>query len=153
MTHLTKAWDTLDQMVERGEIKLSATKISATRRTLYRVENLRMEGIYVNGTASVIGIRDGFHGRHPSPFEDSALMADLENKGLPSPTNREWRYGFASLDQLRNWLYKAEWRSTLAFHGFFISIIDVSNLDCAIGDTQAMMRNFTRAGQLDIRSL
>lgn len=74
---------------------------------------------------------------HPLPNEDAALSSvwnDFRVKGI----HREWSFGFSDLKQLRNWIYRSEWRDELARTGFMISVYDAK--DYHLGDTQCIFK-------------
>ena len=75
--------------------------------------------------------------RHPSPDEDAALSrlwAEFSGDG----THREWSFAFTDMNQLRNWIYKTEWRNELAKFGLKISVYEVTHYH--LGDTQCIFK-------------
>ena len=60
-------------------------------------------------------------GRHPGPNDDAAIK-DAWSKGSYNGLHREYFFGFKSLDQLRQWIYKTEWRQELHDTGYEIHI-------------------------------
>jgi hypothetical protein len=74
---------------------------------------------------------------HPSPEEDAALST-IWNKLYRDGTHREWSFAFSDLKQLRNWIYRSEWRNELAGCGLMISVYEVEHYH--LGDTQCIFR-------------
>lgn len=111
--------------------------------TVYRIEHAETKaGMYRLAGVDLYQIMtsygwDGDQDRHPSPESDSVLM----QSGIPGNT---WglgeishlRFGFASVDQLRSWLYKDEWLLGLHNHGYVLAIIETE--EAYIGSTQAV---------------
>ena len=62
--------------------------------------------------------------RHPEPWADTALQWD--NIGYVLGVQQEQCYfGFSSLDQLKAWLYRQEWREHLHLNGFVVKVWDL----------------------------
>lgn len=85
---------------------------------IWRIENENGGGMYRSGhndfgtIAAEVG--DWASDRHPSPIWDDAL-----GWGDICPYERDlWKFGFASLSQMRQWVYKAKWRRSLDEIGF-----------------------------------
>lgn len=76
---------------------------------------------------------------HPTPDDDAKLCMVYEDIG-----RTDWltgkspvvRYGFATLTQMRQWVYKEEWRIAMHKHGFKVHVLDAEQ--AWAGDTQAM---------------
>lgn len=60
-------------------------------------------------------------GHHPCPGDDAALGPHWQHAAY-GHYNREYFFGFKSLDQLRQWIYKTEWRQELHEAGYEIHI-------------------------------
>jgi hypothetical protein len=102
-----------------------------------RVENDEQKGMY-----SVYPKPDCIYSmqsasNHPTPEEDAALR-DNWYKISRANTHREWYFGFSDLKQLRNWIYRTEWRDELTARGLKISVYEVTHYH--IGDTQSIFR-------------
>ena len=118
--------------------------------TLYRVAHVSTicEGMYRNGTACAhLNEID----RHPMPYNDMLL------EGFYTRRFRDhMRFAFASLEQLRFWVYKAEVRERLAEAGYLIYQIEPEGergIDWQIGDTQAIYTSAREVGMLDLRDI
>ena len=61
---------------------------------------------------------------HPAPWEDTALQWDNIGYVLGVP-QQQCYFGFSSLDQLKAWLYRQEWREHLDSAGFVIKVWDL----------------------------
>ena len=108
---------------------------------VYRVENAQGGGMYRNdglSVASICDISDYSSARHPHPTADDALMRSiprhLNQMGMPAYV---FNYGFASLEQLKMWLYQNEWRVALSDAGFHVAVYNCLK-DAYVGDTQAV---------------
>lgn len=104
---------------------------------IYRVENQRGVGMYkayAKACYAMVG-----SDRHPSPNDDAELRPawhQLLNEGL----YRHYNFGFATLDQLRSWIYKDEWREELDRKDFYAMCYYVPDEYMHIGATQAIFR-------------
>lgn len=78
--------------------------------------------------------------RHPGPLQDSLLRANFEAAQGPMTMSSmdPFRFGFASMAQLRAWVYRDEWRDSLAREDFLLNIYLPSEM--YVGNTQAMAR-------------
>ena len=78
--------------------------------------------------------------RHPGPLQDSLLRVNFEAARGPMNIHSmdPFRFGFASMAQLRAWIYRDEWRDSLAREGFLLNIYLPSEM--YVGNTQAMAR-------------
>lgn len=56
-------------------------------------------------------------GAHPSPSDDASLKYDWQQFS-EQRVQDDYIFGFKSLDQLRQWLYRTEWRQGLHDAGF-----------------------------------
>lgn len=113
----------------------------------YRIENEQGHGMYrsdtyLNCTSNMQGME-----RHPSPYDDMGLAKNCKRrKYMPGATWCKWwridptlfNYGFGNLDQLKNWVYKKEWRTELQKKGFKVSVYKCKKAAFAAGDTQAV---------------
>ena len=83
--------------------------------------------------------------KHPSPWADTALKWDDIGWFLGVPQDQCY-FGFASLDQLKAWLYRQEWREHLHLNGFVVKMWDLpeefamhSGNAQAVATSQALM--------------
>lgn len=94
----------------------------------FRVENAAREGMYF-GSNNVADEMQPFSYpdasmRHPKPYADSALVIACKSKQLPYD-DLEWHhynYGFSSIEQLKMWIHRTDWRQRLHDSGFKLSI-------------------------------
>lgn len=97
------------------------------KTTVYRIEDsLTKCGMYGSG-----GCREadfGYeHNHHPAPEEDTLLASRLEaatGESAWSFSYGAYHFGFASLDQLRNWIYRDKWLLALHESGHVLAIIE-----------------------------
>lgn len=82
------------------------------------------------------------NGRHPGPSADSMLCsawADICDRGACGWGRPPWWFGFGSLEQFSNWVYREEWWQRLTDEGYVISLVYVPDDRCHLGYTQAIM--------------
>lgn len=115
---------------------------------IYRVEDAKGWGIYNgSGLADAARIDSGETERHPMAYRDEKLRAYARRgnffepvvwRGEPGKWHNKGklRYGFASLDQLRFWIYAKAWRVRMEDAGARIGIYDAA--ECLVGETQAV---------------
>ena len=76
--------------------------------------------------------------KHPAPWADTALNWDNIGYILGVPHGQCY-FGFASLDQLKAWLYRQEWREHLHLNGFVVKVWDLpEEFDMRTGNAQAV---------------
>lgn len=99
---------------------------------VYRVQNSLGDGMYRASISSMM-LEDV---RHPEPYRDSALMDEMEVagfcRGIP---DCYFYYGFASIEQLKSWIYEEQWRWILDGSGYQVTVWEGP---AAHGDTQAV---------------
>ena len=81
-------------------------------------------------------------GRHPRPSADSMLCsawADICDRGCFVGGCPPWWFGFGSLEQFSNWVYREEWWQRLTDEGYVISLVYVPDYRYHLGYTQAIM--------------
>lgn len=91
--------------------------------------------------------------RHPLPVDDSLLQESIRFRmgrdlSASDATWIHWSsflesdfiFGFTSIDQMRNWVYKDEWLYTMDKNGFFLSEFNVPKHHVCVGNTQAVFR-------------
>lgn len=74
--------------------------------------------------------------RHPMAFADSKLCRDADAN--EHELLLVWRYGFASIAQLRMWVYDDSWLEALHEDGFILREYRCEPDACLIGSTQVM---------------
>jgi len=110
----------------------------------YRVEWPDGEGLYRKGAAGLGNELSDFE-RHPMPFEDAEL-ADYYDTAMEIGSSN-FRFAFASIEQLKYWIYRTEWRKILHDKGLKIAVIEADGFH---GDTQAM---YEKESRVDIEFL
>lgn len=111
-------------------------------QTIYRVENKQGGGMYRGGhpvTDQMSGAATDDSGRcrHPMPHNDQGLFAFYDDGFMPE----KHQFAFGSIQQLKFWIYRREWREELEADGFTIKMICA---DAIVGDTQAIFDKTTR---------
>lgn len=96
---------------------------------IYRVETCDGQGMYRGVTSVSDQMYDtDYEGcRHPRPSDDMSLDWDC---------NPEWIFGFGSLDQLKFWIYRTEWRKQMHIDGLKVYVYLPNTY--RVGDTQAI---------------
>jgi hypothetical protein len=117
---------------------------------IYRIETESGGGMYQGSYGALCPLTFD-SARHPIPENDSLLMDNMscviEREGLPPATSAwsfiygRYRFGFASVDQLRAWVYQDDWLVKLHLYGLRLAVYDVDDEDCVVGYTQAIFRN------------
>lgn len=111
--------------------------------TIIRFETPDQVGLYGSGNCK--GISD--FSRHITPSSDSLLwetladIADSDDEYDILDVLREYRFGFASNEQVFAWMYRPEWLITLHKRGLIVSEYHCRLHDVVIGHTQAMFKN------------
>lgn len=65
--------------------------------------------------------------RHPLPEEDSGLGWDTIEYELGFAKPKLY-FGFGSIEQLKSWLYRDEWREHLSDYGFVVMVWDLPDV-------------------------
>lgn len=102
---------------------------------ILRVETETKVGMYRNNSLASEEMHE-MSGRHPAPFSDTKI-GPYWNYRLPGHCSNKL-FGFTSIEQLRFWIYKAEWRESLHDEGYAISYYEVPEEYALLGDTQAI---------------
>lgn len=110
---------------------------------VFRIENARGVGPYMSDIIPQeyrTQLTDEV--RHPEPYKDSRLVSEIESR---HPYNFNliptWmRFGFGSIDQLRNWFYNDDWLYTLHKYGFVLVEYTVSSDRVYLGNTQCTFK-------------
>lgn len=121
------------------------------KTTVYRIETKDGTGMYGSGGCREAGF--GYdNSRHPSPEDDALLSKLLEEKS----GNAAWcfsfspyHFGFATIEQLRNWIYRDEWLLELHNSGHVLAIIESEEVFA--GYTQAIFIRPETYQTLDIK--
>lgn len=106
---------------------------------IWRIENEDGEGIY-RGSTGLFNIDEGStmtSARHPCPIYDNGLgWTDIDS------SERElWKFGFATLAQMRQWVYKSKWRIGLDQLGFSLVRYRVPDEFCRRSNFQAIFHS------------
>lgn len=117
---------------------------------IYRIETESGGGMYQGNYGAMCPLTFD-SARHPIPENDSLLMDNMfyviERENWPHDTSAHsfiygrYRFGFASVDQLRAWVYQDDWLVKLHRYGLRLAVYDVADEDCVVGYTQAIFRN------------
>lgn len=114
---------------------------------VFRVEDDEGNGMY-NGWCALQEMQE--RERHPIPGDDWELMSAVHKSKIdercyevlsmndPCEAPDELLFGFASMEQLRFWIYKHEWIQRLKDEGFKLSVYEVEDGWAAHGRTQAV---------------
>jgi hypothetical protein len=93
--------------------------------------------------------------RHPAPSDDRELQGAWDDAGRSTDSygNRDLWYGFASIEQLKFWIYTEEARDVIAERGLVIYVYDAE--EAYIGATQATFNPETarHVETLDLRTI
>ena len=110
-------------------------------KTIYRIESAKGIGLYNFFKADyfVHSVLVDRH-RHPSPSDDSLLVANVRKASNCNYFDIEafMRFGFCSVEQLRSWIYKDEWLVKLHEYGLKISEYKLYSEHVHEGNTQAI---------------
>lgn len=101
---------------------------------VFRVECANGGGMYVS-TSCQPSYEMIEEARHPSPDED-VLLAPLWQIEMETGNYKNFSFTFASLEQLKFWIYREDWRKELDENGFRVSVYETDS--AKIGDTQAV---------------
>lgn len=108
------------------------------KELVFRVEHAESrKGIYWQGSKICPDLHE--YGSHPPPEDDYAIRTiwyDIKISYADRRRDNPWLFGFASIEQLRRWIYQTEWLETLHEEGFVLSIYQCERSH--IGDTQAV---------------
>ena len=113
-------------------------------KTVYRIERHDGTGMYRcanNSTVSALDIMGYDDMQHPMPDDDSLLAKRRVIEGVSDIQLRLYRFGFDSVRQVRNWVYKDAWLIALHDSGFVISEYLCNDYDVIVGHTQAIFKN------------
>lgn len=103
-------------------------------KLIYRIEDALGKGMYCGTDCPVKYMMQ--EERHPPPYQDIRLR-DIWETLYEQSRQRDFQFGFSSLDQLRSWIYREEWRDALNAAGFKVYVYAAK--EYYLGDTQAIM--------------
>ena len=117
---------------------------------VYRLETLEGVGVYMASKSNqmVDRIMNGYVAapRHPGPMNDS-LLADA----FYSANQQCFSFGFASLEQLKEWFFDDNDRELLSLHGIVCNEYEIEGWGFVAGRKQCMFvkENARLVGQVD----
>lgn len=125
-------------------------------KTIYRIEDKEGYGMYRSGR-NLEYFFTSDRERHPQPHNDSLLCQEFSiysnlyfnSDGVPTEES-EYYFGFGSIQQLRNWIYKDDWLVELHNIGFMISEYTCEDNNAHVGYTQAVFINEVEYKQYSI---
>lgn len=104
---------------------------------IYRMQNEDGEGMYRKSSVSEAIFGDTTNrSKHPSPKDDSKISkfwCDLSFLWA-----EKYYFGFASILQMRNWIYDDFWFDQLAEKGYHPYELEIEEEYVQIGNTQAI---------------
>lgn len=115
---------------------------------IYRVEQENGRGMYVDNKDDTYSSEMTEAMRHPIPSEDAALRDAWNALSL---SQFKYCFGFSSLEQLKSWIYRSDWRAAINADGFKVAAYETT--DFLVGDTQAVFRKATARLQFSISIL
>lgn len=101
-------------------------------RYIWRVEGTDGRGMYMNGAFRRVTDWCEDDAAHPGPLEDMAL--GFREKRNPD----DWYFGFATLKQVRKWIFKKKWRKGLHEEEMLLVKFEVPDEFFARGESQAI---------------
>lgn len=134
----------------RGAFLFVHSIVSTVMQRVYRLETLEGVGVYMARHSNQIiqRIVDEYLAapRHPGPMNDS-LLADAfcsDNRG-------RFSFGFASLEQLKEWFFDDNDRELLSLHGIVCNEYEIEGWGFVAGRKQCMFvkDNARLVGQVD----
>lgn len=102
---------------------------------IYRVESKRGTGMYVNSSCWSVKEAMQEYERHPDPTQDAGLR-DVWRDLYYGHESTLFSFGFATIAQLKSWIYRDDWRQILHDHGFAVYAYNAKTYH--LGDTQAI---------------
>ena len=105
-------------------------------RRVWRIEHPETgRGMYTH-RPSTVHLVPTTAAEHPCPADDLRLSSTRARAGRGTYPEKWERFGFVDLDQLRRWMHRDEWFSTLAQNGYVLAEVQVPAAHVCIGDTQ-----------------
>lgn len=116
---------------------------------VYRIEMPSGRGLYRCGLPCDDELEDDM--RHPTPSDDAELWPYW--KGMDYRERDQMRFGYATIAQLKSWVYKKSWRKKIKDHGLVVSVYRARFV--RVGSAQAVFRLKTakKIGEIDILDL
>lgn len=106
---------------------------------IWRIEDENGEGMYRSSSRNVGEVDDTeswSSARHPCPnFDDGLGWSDID-----CDERDLWKFGFATLSQMRQWVYRAKWRRGLDEIGFSLVCYSVPDEFGRRSNFQAIFR-------------
>jgi hypothetical protein len=103
-------------------------------RYVYRIENGHGQGPYTTDFWPRRSSSPYFGPRHLGPRDDSGLDWDC------LALSYKYSFGFRSMEQMRFWFYRKEWRGAMQKAGYRLTKWRVSAGDARLSDAQAVFR-------------
>lgn len=122
---------------------------------VYRVENADGDGLYHGAVWPKRWSNSGSKAsRHPHPRYDAGLKKALGNwdDWAQGGHYEKLRFAFATLAQLKSWLYRDTWRAEFEAGGYHVAVFEVPESAYVYGDTQAIF-DLARATRIDTLKL
>jgi len=126
-------------------------KLENNLQYVYRLEDSRSFGIYCKGTdgslsAAAKCMRED-EARHPNPFLDEMLMANLEKADV---LFSDCFFCWESVQELKSWVYVDQWLIRLHSHGIKLAVYVCERNTVISGEHQSMFYSSLRKRQYDI---
>ena len=134
----------------RGAFLFVHSIVRTAMQRVYRLETLEGVGVYraSNRSQMIQRIMDEYMNvpRHPGPMNDS-LLADA----FFSVNQQRFRFGFASLEQLKEWFFDDNDRELLSLHGIVCNEYEIEGWGFVAGRKQCIFvkENARLVGQVD----
>src|ERR1700741_5401843 len=115
---------------------------------VYRIEGENGDGIY-RGKYCRDNPMDWIPSKHPGPARDSLLV---DNANVIREREDDWYsldfcewithsnyiFGFAGVEQMRNWIFNDMWLWRMEERGFRLAVFDIESSDVIVGHTQCI---------------
>lgn len=125
-------------------------KVWGCKVLVYRIEDVGGKGMYWCGLWDCAVGERGDTARHPCPEDDSRLWQNYRKR--PEGCIVHFHFGFASIAQLRAWLYQDEWLERMHELGGVLKVYDVDDEHVVLGNAQVMFLK-ERASSYELWSL
>jgi hypothetical protein len=116
---------------------------------IYRIEDSEGGGLYRGDNLCKNPINSFSSYRHPMPYNDSLFVANAEavmeregysRRNVSDFIDGDYIFGFATTDQLRNWVHRDDWLFKMDQRGFRLAVFDMPYDDVIVGHSQAVFR-------------
>ena len=134
----------------RGAFLFVHSIVRTAMQRVYRLETLEGVGVYTarhsNQMIQRILYEYAAAPRHPGPMEDSLL-----EDAFYSANQQRFSFGFASLEQLKEWFFDCNDRELLSLHGIVCNEYEIEGWGFVAGRKQCMFvkENARLVGQVD----